>query len=207
MKKLLGILLINIGITLLIVLDFNPRLTDKQLYDIALKGEANIMCKTGTGTGFFIDKETVITNSHVVALCLDTEVILNTVFGQVKAKVIKHDKDIDLAILKVIDMPKLFKPVPLKIAEKNAEITDRVFNASNKGNVAYSFHIGHVQNRLEYNSNTLIVTNTMMSFGSSGSAIINDNGEVVGVTTMIAPKYYMTLHVDLPILKKFIAGK
>lgn len=206
MKRLLGIILINMGITLSLITDYHlPRLTDKQLYGIAAKSEANIYCGNILGSGFFIKEGTIVTNNHVIKMCKDKIAEIRTLYGTVKAKVVKTDSVQDLAMLEVIDKPQLFNPPSLKIADKEPDISDTVYNASNKGGLSYTFHKGEVQNFVRTKSGQeLTITDLLFSFGSSGSAVINDKGEVVGVAVQINPTFFMSMHINLKTLKEFI---
>lgn len=138
----------------------------------------------GTGSGFFIDnKGTGITNYHVldgaVKAILKTSDEKEYEINQVLASDRKWDiikfsiKNIDNATFKYLDF-----------ADKELEKGDKVYNISSPMGLEASVSEGIVSSiRTDKRYGQIIQTTTSISSGSSGSALLNERGEVFAVAT------------------------
>ena len=158
----------------------------------------------GAGSGFVIDfkGKKIITNWHVVEGTKNVDVWLkpkNLVeenyminnFDSYKAKVIKIDKEKDLALLEISELPNHVKPVPLKNID-NLNVGETVFAIGHPGELIWSFSSGMVsQIRPNYkwsykNSRhfaNVIQTQTPINPGNSGGPLFNKDKKLVGVNT------------------------
>ena len=138
----------------------------------------------GTGSGFFIDSKGIgITNYHV----LD---------GAVKA-ILKTSDDKEYEIDQVLASDRKWDIIKfsiknignesfeyLKFAKKEVEKGDKVYNISSPMGLEASVSEGIVSSiRTDKRYGQTIQTTASVSSGSSGSALLNENGEVFAVAT------------------------
>jgi serine protease DegQ len=141
----------------------------------------------GLGSGVIISAEGyVLTNNHVVDGADEIEVILNDT-RKTKAKVIGTDPDTDLAILK-IDLDKL--PVIVLGDSDSLQIGDPVLAIGNPFGVGQTVTGGIVsalgRNQLGINTfENFIQTDAAINPGNSGGALVDVNGNLMGINTAI----------------------
>lgn len=190
----------------------NP-LKPEDLRDLAAKSVVSIAFKTpgnkSSGSGFFIDKGLVVTNSHVIdgaelkdcTIAVSPPGAVQQLFGP--AKIVAEDKEHDLAILEVhnknlsgID-DKLADVQPLHLAANTYEARagQPVFVLGSPEGMEGSFSDGKISafRTLDEINNGKMMTapavgaadmiqvTAPISHGSSGSALLNDAGNVIGV--------------------------
>lgn len=147
--------------------------------------------QVGTGSGVIIDSEGyIVTNNHVVAGADDIEVTLqdNRSF---KAKVIGTDPNTDLALLqiKADELPFLNF-----VNSDDTRVGEWVMAVGNPFNLTSTVTAGIVSAKgrsiriLEGNSpiESFIQTDAAINPGNSGGALVNLNGDLVGINTAIA---------------------
>ena len=142
----------------------------------------------GHGSGFIIDsKGTVVTNYHVIQnaylIKITTEVNgIKTTYGI--SEISKADKQKDIAILKVNNTTnKKFRY--LKIAKSPPKKGDNCWAIGTPADPEYMNTVseGLVSN-IRFSENPKIIqTNAEITHGSSGGALINSAGEVIGITS------------------------
>lgn len=142
---------------------------------------------TSLGSGFIIDAQGhVVTNNHVIDKASEITVILsdNT---RLPAKVIGHDPQTDLALLKV----KSDKPLPfVKFGSSDTlKVGDWVIAVGNPFGLGGSVSAGIVSARGR-NINAgpfddFIQTDAAINRGNSGGPLFNAQGEVVGINSAI----------------------
>ena len=141
----------------------------------------NIGCGAlSTGSGFAIDDHTVITNRHVVA---DTSTLqVSTYDGRdLTANEAATAGLADLAIVRTADT----LPAAPALADADAEIGDAVTVVGYPLGRALTVTPGHVVARhtdpLNETLGEILVTDAPVEPGSSGSAVLDADGRVVGV--------------------------
>lgn len=142
---------------------------------------------TSLGSGFIIDAEGhVVTNNHVIDSASEITVILsdNT---RLPAKVIGHDPQTDLALLKVSSS----KPLPFVRfgSSDTLKVGDWVIAVGNPFGLGGSVSAGIVSARGR-NINAgpfddFIQTDAAINRGNSGGPLFNATGEVVGINSAI----------------------
>ncbi|WP_370478526.1 S1 family peptidase [Tamlana flava] len=190
----------------------NKKLTPAQIYASVSEGtvivssagrcgevnEQGVECKrihTYPASGYIIDSEGIIvTNYHVAngyvtkynKTSRDVLVVMlkdGTIFP-VK-EILSADKSNDLAILKID--PKGVKLPSLPVVKKDAEIGDPVFIVSHPKQYYYTFSSGMVTDKFsEINAGkyrNLMAISADFAAGSSGAAIIDQFGNVMGTVT------------------------
>ncbi len=139
------------------------------------------------GTGFLINKEkgVFLTNSHVVSPGSVCRYTIRFADGkEAKAKLIYYDPWQDFAFLEVSpkDIPEQTEALQLR---PHAVVeNEEVFIIGNNGGKEYSFLSGRTANRFEsmgYFPNQSFRITVNNAPGSSGSPVLNMNGEVIGI--------------------------
>lgn len=145
-----------------------------------------------TGSGFFINENgTIVTNYHVIENS-DKVVITTNDNEELNCDVIGYDKISDIALIKVkTKTKKKFKYVKLK-KDVQYNIGDKVFVVGNPYNIGMSMSTGiisGVNRTLQNGSNVfytnLIQTDATINKGNSGGAIFKENGEFLGMVSVI----------------------
>ncbi len=129
----------------------------------------------GTGSGFFIAPDMIVTNIHVVAGDRDVSVFGKDSKGTVVyniEKVIGSDPAHDLVILQVSGKQ---KGTPLSLS--NCQIGEPIFVAGHPKGGKYKISGGI----LHSNSDTNIRLDAKLYPGNSGGPVLNLKGEVVGI--------------------------
>ena len=149
-----------------------------------------VMPQQGQGSGFILDKAGhVLTNFHVVAGAnRGIEVMLSNKH-RYAAKVIGTDKVHDLALLQ-IDAPNL-QPVTLANSS-NLQVGQQVYAIGNPFGLSGTMTQGIISSiRSIRNADgapieDAIQTDAAINPGNSGGPLLNSQGEVIGINTMIA---------------------
>lgn len=132
-----------------------------------------------SGSGFFIAEDIVVTNFHVVK---ETTEGYAKIYGQDKIYkilgVVGIDEKNDLALLKI----KGIKGKPLKLnTDDSVAIGDEVFAVGNPKGLEGTFSQGIISSIRKTGKFNLLQITASISAGSSGGAVLNDKGEVIGV--------------------------
>lgn len=149
------------------------------------------------GSGVIIDPKNgvILTNDHVIRNATLITVTLND-GRRLKAKLVGSDSETDLAVLK-IDAKNL-KSIPIGDSDK-AEVGDFVvaignpFGLNSFGNSqSATFGIISAMKRSDLNIEgveNFIQTDAAINPGNSGGALVNANGELIGINTAIISPY------------------
>jgi len=146
---------------------------------------------THLGSGFVVSPTGhVITNAHVISNCIDLCLKITVVFHNEEsheAKLINYDEDSDIALLKIIDTTKNFDY--LKWAKK-PELGDDVIAIGSPMNQSFTVTTGIVSSLDRFVPKSasfvpFIQTDTAINPGNSGGPLVNENGELIGINTMI----------------------
>ncbi|MCP4256426.1 MAG: PDZ domain-containing protein [Planctomycetes bacterium] len=134
----------------------------------------------------------ILTNNHVVSGANNIIVTLHNdqIFKTYQAQVIDSRPDLDLAIIKITTNNVILSPVPLGDSDK-IYIGQQILAIGNPFGLSQSASSGIISNTnrtLTTGNKTfdgLIQTDAPINPGSSGGALINPQGEVIGVNTAI----------------------
>lgn len=148
----------------------------------------------GAGSGVIVTPDGyIVTNNHVVDDADENgiEVVMENQKTRFKAKLIGTDPTTDLAVIK-IDQKNL--PVAALGNSDNVQVGEWVLAIGNPLGLnstvtagiisAIGRNIGIINDR--YNIENFIQTDAAINPGNSGGALVNINGEVVGINTAIA---------------------
>ncbi|MEO8249050.1 MAG: trypsin-like peptidase domain-containing protein [Burkholderiales bacterium] len=150
-------------------------------------GERGNAPQVSLGSGVIVSPEGyILTNNHVVEAADAIEVVLNDM-RRTSAKVVGTDPDTDLAILK-IDLPKL--PVVVLGNSDALQVGDQVLAIGNPFGVGQTVTGGIVsalgRNQLGINIfENFIQTDAAINPGNSGGALVDVNGNLMGINTAI----------------------
>jgi serine protease Do len=147
---------------------------------------------SSSGSGVIISSDGyIVTNNHVVEKASSIEVVLNNSRYSFKAEIIGTDASTDLALIK-IDASKL-PAIPLGNSDR-VEIGEWVLAVGNPFNLTSTVTAGIVSAKgrninVVNNSfpiESFIQTDAAINPGNSGGALVNLNGELIGINTAIA---------------------
>jgi serine protease DegQ len=150
-------------------------------------GEQQNEPQVGLGSGVIVSADGyILTNNHVVESADEIEVILNDSRHAI-AKVIGTDPDSDLAVLK-INLDRL--PVMVLGNSDNLQVGDQVLAIGNPFGVGQTVTSGIVsalgRNQLGINTfENFIQTDAAINPGNSGGALVDTNGNLLGINTAI----------------------
>ncbi|MES2879111.1 MAG: trypsin-like peptidase domain-containing protein [Pseudomonadota bacterium] len=150
-------------------------------------GEQGNEPQVGLGSGVIVSASGyILTNNHVVESADEIEVILND-SRHARAKVIGTDPDSDLAVLK-IDLDRL--PAIVLGNSDTAQVGDQVLAIGNPFGVGQTVTSGIVsalgRNQLGINTfENFIQTDAAINPGNSGGALVDTNGNLLGINTAI----------------------
>jgi S1-C subfamily serine protease len=166
-----------------------------QLYERVSVSVVNIGVTTrdggGTGSGFVLDSEGhIVTNSHVVE---DGEEILVRFADDttVEAELVGADADSDLAVIQVDVAAELLRPVELGDSAA-LRVGQRAIAVGNPFGFEQTMTTGIisalgrvVRQDSGFSLPQLIQTDAAINPGNSGGPLLNSQGQVIGVTTLI----------------------
>src|SRR5262245_41432145 len=139
--------------------------------------------KLSRGSGFFIDKDRVVTNRHVIDGAFRAEVHLNTGNSFPVKNVLAVDAEGDVALLKVEAPTNLVRP--LSLDRTSPQEGESVVVIGNPFGLEGSVTNGIVSAVRDIPGFGRIIQITApISPGSSGSPVVNMQGQVIGVATL-----------------------
>ena len=136
-----------------------------------------------SGSGFFAyDAKTIITNYHVIENAYRIEAVDDENAGFDVPIIINYDKETDLAILQIESSTGEHTPLLLGDSTQVRRGENVVAIGSPLG-LKNTVSKGEISNFTEEDDISMIQFTAAISNGSSGGALLNDAGEVIGVTT------------------------
>ena len=151
-------------------------------------GRSPQRAQLGTGSGVIITPDGyIITNNHVVDRSQELTVTLNN-NKTYKAEIVGADPKTDIALLKIEAEEDL--PVVTFGDSDNAKIGEWVLAVGNPFNLTSTVTAGIISAKardLSGNaSQSFIQTDAAVNPGNSGGALVNTNGELIGINTAIS---------------------
>jgi Do/DeqQ family serine protease len=151
--------------------------------------------RVGYGSGVIISKDGyIITNNHVIDKATEIEVTLND-NNKYPAKLLGTDPQTDIALLKIEG--KDFSYIPFGNSD-NLKVGEWVLAVGNPFNLTSTVTAGIVSAKgrggmggmigrdgINKSIQSFIQTDAAINRGNSGGALVNTNGELVGINTMI----------------------
>jgi hypothetical protein len=169
-----------------LIISFNAfALSSKEIYKNALNNVALLSFQNGHGTGFFISNGFLVTNHHVIDDVPINELEIKLKNGETyKAKMLIYDNsEEDIAILLTNRKEDGF------VLEDQYEVGEKVYTLGNPGDLTFSITDGILSrlNKNEAGVETIQFSAPAMP-GSSGSPIINEEGNIIGILHSIHTK-------------------
>ena len=157
-----------------------------------------IRTPSGTGSGFLIDSDLILTNQHVVESAFSVKVDLYDGVTET-GRVLKRDAVLDAALVKLEGKTSEISALP--ICQTNAvRVGDAVVAIGNPLSLSNTVTQGIVSGFRRGTSRSLIQTDTAINPGNSGGPLLNRQGTVIGIVTeKFASKGIEGLGFALPI--------
>lgn len=140
-----------------------------------------IMTNRGSGSGVVIGEDLILTNYHVIED--GTSATISTIYeDEIKVKgVVVANEEADLAIIRTEE------PLDLLAVEfgydYEARKGDRVYAIGSPQGLQNTVSTGLISNMAYEQGISYIQTNAQIDHGSSGGALFNEYGQLVGITT------------------------
>ncbi|WP_220762408.1 Do family serine endopeptidase [Flavobacterium sp. UMI-01] len=142
----------------------------------------------GTGSGVIISEDGyIVTNNHVIKDASEIEITLNNKKSY-KAKLIGTDSKMDIALLKIDANEKL--PYTAFGDSDNVKVGEWVLAVGNPYNLTSTVTAGIVsakaRNLGDNGIQSFIQTDAAVNPGNSGGALVDTQGNLIGINTMIS---------------------
>lgn len=149
------------------------------------------------GSGIVMSEDGyVLTNYHVVAGV--QKIAIGTNNNVWTADLVGFDKLTDLAVLKIqaTDYSNIY-PIQIPKAQPTLSVGDIVLALGNPLNIGQSVTLGIISGlgrkvSSDVNFEQLIQTDVALNTGNSGGALININGDVIGINSLVVKEAYGT---------------
>ncbi len=217
-----------VGIFVYIIVINNRDKTASDIFNMNVNSVVEVKATTESigesyGTGVIYDSSgLLITNAHVISYTslgetktFDTyEIRFATKEEYQSVTLIKYDTEVDLAILKLDD--ESIKYDAIKFAKENFSYGDKVYAIGNTSNYGIGISEGiisvpEVNVKYDNISRLVIQADIDISSGNSGGALLNDKGQLIGITTFRTKdnqgnvNYGFTYSIPLKTIKKIIS--
>lgn len=179
--------------------------TEKTPFDNLLKGKP----KDASGTGFFIDKNLIITNRHVIDNYGDHYIVPYGIPKRYKVTIIGSDVKSDIAILKVDELDEqLSDIIPLHFAKLNPCQGDNVIAIGHPSGLTWSVSRGIVSHTKRYHNpqTRTLQIDAAVNPGNSGGPLIDYSGEVIGINSLMLSRTASNTGLNLSISAEVVVS-
>lgn len=155
------------------------------LWDFFYGSENKPRSQVGTGSGVIIAPDGyIVTNNHVIAKATELRVTLNN-NKTYDAKIIGTDQNTDIALIKIDTKERL--PYLAFGDSDNTKIGEWVLAVGNPFNLTSTVTAGIVSAKARNlrGRQSFIQTDAAVNPGNSGGALVNTNGDLIGINTAI----------------------
>ena len=144
--------------------------------------------QVGTGSGVIISEDGyVVTNNHVIQGASEIDITLNDK-RSFKAELVGTDEKMDIALLKIDSKEKF--PYAVFADSDDIKVGEWVLAVGNPYNLTSTVTAGIVsakaRNLSRSGIQSFIQTDAAVNPGNSGGALVNTDGELIGINTMIS---------------------
>ena len=158
-------------------------LTPAQIARAAIPSIVLIRTPSGLGSGFFAGPGgKIVTNFHVIRGSTEAVVVTADKVEHKDVEVIAVDRARDLAVLRIGARGQ--RPLPLGDA-KAAGVGERVVAIGNPLGFGDTISDGLLSGVRDFGGISILQISAPISPGSSGGPVLNDRGEVIGVSTFV----------------------
>jgi hypothetical protein len=154
------------------------KLSSSEIYSKKVNASCTILTDIGQGSGFFIYNNIVATNYHVIENSTYASIILNNDSKQYNIIGFLAFDRINDVILLLVDYS---NDNIFTIEEKIPDPGDKVCSISSPIGLTSTISDGIISGKRNFEGRTLIQITAPISYGSSGSPIINEFGDLVGM--------------------------
>lgn len=156
------------------------RMTAEEIYRLCYPSTVQINTDIALGSGFFIDKNTIVTNYHVIDGASSIKVQLPDGQSYEVSSILGFDKDIDIAVLSIP-----VEGIPLTLNTHGETIGETIYTIGSSQGLTGTFTNGIISksSRL-FGSIDYVQHTAAISKGNSGGPLLNAYGEVMGINTM-----------------------
>lgn len=155
--------------------------------------DVNVMIqKSGHGSGFFITEEGhILTNQHVVGDAKRMRIVTKGKRHKLVAEVLRMDKVRDVALLKLEEVPDSLKIKPIPIRLDKLSVSEDIYALGNpydygrlQDSVTKGIVSAHRIYKIEGVRLPLIQGDVDIHGGNSGGALLDEYGNIVGVSVL-----------------------
>jgi len=153
----------------------------------------------GMGTGFFIADNLIVTNYHVIADSKELKIYAyNYPFAIEDVEIVGYSKEVDIAVLRIKDIPFSDQPTILKWSTNDPFMGDEVYAFGHGLGQFWSLTQGIISTTYrgsfsgsegsEVKASVFVhyyQTDAVINQGNSGGPLLDSDGHVVGVNTLI----------------------
>ncbi len=159
----------------------SPKLSSTQIYETCVDSIVWVQTGVARGSGFFIEEDVVVTNYHVVEGATKLYIIMENGDEADVLEVLGYAPELDIAVLRVD-----YSAEPLPLNSHGITVGEKTYAIGNPLDYSFSFSDGIVTNKeWMHGEAKAFLTNTPISSGNSGGPLLNEYGEVMGLTTAI----------------------
>ena len=163
----------------------------KKGFEMRKKGKRQQSNPFLSGSGFIISADGyVITNAHVVNNVFNGNGIIHVIFEngeKYEVDLVNYDEDSDIALLKIKENQIQF---PFLVWGSTPEVGEKTIAIGSPMNLSFSATFGNVSALDRFIPNapafvSFIQTDAAVNPGNSGGPLFNEQGEVIGINTII----------------------
>lgn len=153
----------------------------------------------GLGSGFLVTKDGgIITNYHLIESALNVSIEFSNGKTYTTVSFIVGDPSLDIAVLNIDSKGDQFSPLILGDSDC-LQVGEKVAAIGNPFGWRNSISDGLISGIREIDGLSLLQITTPISPGSSGGALLNMRGEVIGITTLASLWGAQNLNFAIPI--------
>lgn len=149
------------------------------IYKSVVNSTVTIETDLMIGSGFFIDKNIIATNFHVIQGASEAFCFVNNSSEKFKFDgYVSVDKSSDLILLRVSSIER----TPIKITKDSVSPGDKIFVIGSPKGLPASISDGIISGLRSIEGIDLLQITAPISHGSSGGPVLNTKGELVGIS-------------------------
>jgi hypothetical protein len=173
----------------------------------AMPAVVRVETGVGTGSGFFVAPDTILTNAHVVSG--STSVTIRRAGGtSAPARVDTTDADIDVAVLHLMNSEANQPTLAMGSATRVRAGQEVIALGSPLGVLQNTVTRGIVSAVRQIGAVTLVQTDAAINPGNSGGPLLDRAGEVIGITSLNIPSHQgLGFAIAIDHAKSLLEGK